>query len=636
MVSARSLRRIAFGLCVCALGAGLCFFAVLPALLESALVQADKISRSLTGQPLSFDSRPAISLFPLSFSFTGLHWGDASAPLTLSVRSGRATVNPWSLLDDFPVLKEVYLDGPVLTYTETPAPAALTTPNAAEPSVLGQSRTREKMWAQAGATLPVSLRLERLVIVDGSVNADAGDSEKLAISKLNLSARSLAGMSGTGEVECDFLAAVRNVSGELREANVALRGSVQLDLPAVEARLQASLTPLSGIYTETSAPASLDWWSRIDLLSGAFSVQRCLFSSPQLRATLTGNGTRDAEPAFRGRLAVQLSKECLSRLPIPATLPGVNLEGDVTVADHVLSMPSCSLSAGGRQATGSFTLGFFPVRLKGNVHCDELDLDAFVREEKVSRPAARSRLSTTNSDEAADGLPHFEIVFLGDSVTLRGTRLHDFELGLAGKDRVFTLSPVRATVGPGFFDAVVEFNLADMRWRCSGELSDISLADSRRLLNTDWTADGRLDGYWEFSGRRDNERRLMQLSGRGVFDLRSLLRREAETKTAEHREGGAESLAQGLPDSLDQVKVLVFADGKNICDWTARVTDSRVTGEGRGHLDVNKGVLSGVLSLEEDGGHASHDRHAGRVRGRPFKVQGTFRDPSFARDRKQD
>ncbi|MDO5536822.1 MAG: hypothetical protein Q4F72_04770 [Desulfovibrionaceae bacterium] len=627
MASARTLRVFAGGLCVCLLLGACVFFLAVPVWLGGILAQVDRLSREATGQPLSFAQRPAISFFPLSFSFEDLHWGDADAPLTLTARSGRAHVRLSSLLTDFPAVSAVYLDAPVLTYREEAAPAALSTPRpqGAEGRMLGDIRGR--VAAQAGAALPMSLQLDRLVILDGSVVADAGGGDRLTISNLNLSVRGSAEQTPQADVECDFTASLQSVSGELREATLALRSRIGLELPEVSVRgLEVTLTPLAGLYPAELDPAGLTLNGRMNLDTGDFVLQRCDIDLPQISASLPGMGRLGTNPRFEGKLTLLSEPGRPALLPVPARFPAMRLEGTARLEGRALGMPSFTLRAGRADVRGSLAMEFQPLHLRASMESDSLDFDELLagsENRNMVLPAAEKKRAAGKEEGGID-FPDFELNFRGKSVLLRGVPLHSVEITASGSDRHFILSPLKAECGSeGRISALLSVSLAERQWESAGSFDGLPLKTVGALLGRQLGLEGMAAARWRLAGQtaaahaedspgeRDTARGV--LAGQGALAMSGV--RFAALRGA--LAALPEFSGAPLPEDFDHMFAsFAVEDGRG--SWRAGIADAFLEGDGTGSLDPFAGTLDGTMIVAFRGRHV------------PVRVGGSMAKPVFA------
>ncbi len=569
MPSARILRYLLTTLCACLL-AGACVIIVLvPARLEDALEQVNGISRSVTGQPLSFGAKPSLSLLPFAIEFTDLHWGDEDSACTLVCRSGRALLNLSWLWGCAARVSGVSLDNPQFVCRGSQGPQALAQGRADAERGSAASRVPQ------AAELFAALGLERIMVANGSVEIVTAAGDSLTLKNLNLSAR---GTAVASDLEGDCVAALQSVSGSRREATLALRGSGVLSADTrLAVRLQATLTPLQGIYPGHLGPASLCVDGSLDRNLGCV-LERCELTLPRSRAVLKGQG-RLVSPAFDGRLALELQT---SRMDLPVFVPDLRLRGRIQVEDAMLSMPAFDLTGDAARGQGSLTLSLNPLSLSARLHCADLELR---RRPMDATRIAREAAGRQQRQEERQAEARFELDVSADRLRFDGVVFSDARAGIAGTAAGVTLAPVKARLGEGAVDGALWLHWDEKRWSSEGLAVNVPSAAAAALAGLQGSPAGRMDAVWRLAGGGEEE-----TSGTGSITLRGM-NADALVSVVSGTTGIVANALPAFPVDA-RARFSVRGDGLN---W--RLSLPTLSGQGEGEVRLPAGELRGNLSV---------------------------------------
>ncbi len=566
MPSARNLRYLLTALCTCLL-AGACVLIVLvPARLEDALEQVNGISRSVTGQSLSFGEKPGLSLLPFAIEFTDLHWGDEDSACTLVCRSGRALLSLSWLWGGAARVSGVSLDNPQLVCRGSQGPQALAQGRA------DAERGGASPRVPQAAELFAALGLERVMVAGGSVEIVTAAGDSLTLNNLNLSAR---GTAAACDLEGDCVAVLQSVSGSRREATLALRGSGALSADArLAVRLQATLTPLQGIYPGHLGPASLFVDGSLD--RSLYILERCELTLPRSRAVLKGQGSL-VPPTFDGRLALELQT---SHMDLPVLVPDMRLRGRAQVTDAMLSMPAFELTGNAARGQGSLTLSLNPLRLNARLHCADLELH---RRPMDAARGAREAAGRQQRQEERQTEARFRLDVSTDRLRFDGVAFSDVRAGIAGTASGVTIAPVKARLGEGAVDGALRLHWDEKRWSSEGLAANVPSEAAAALAGLQCSPAGRMDAVWRLAGGGDEETR-----GTGSITLRGI-DADALASAMSAAPGIAANALPGFPVDA-QARFSVHGGGLN---WRL----SLPTLSGQGEVRLPAGELRGSLSV---------------------------------------
>ncbi len=569
MPSARVLRYLLIGLCACLLGWACVVIVLAPARIEEALRQADRYSRAATGEPLSFGRKPSLTLLPFAISFTDLHWGDEDSACTLTCRSGLALLNVSWLWGAAARVSEVRLDGPLIVYRASRGPQAL-----------AQGRAgADRRGLQAG-DLSALLTLERITVSGGGVEAVTDGGDGLRLTGLNLSAR---GPAEAVEFEGDCVAALQSVSGGLSEATLALRGTGTLGADSLETRLQATLTPLRGLYPGHLGPASLLLDGRVDR-GLAWVLDRCELTLPRGRAALRGRGGL-APLSFDGSLDLEVQTSRMD-LPFPLRgLPDVRLRGDAAVADGLLTMPAFELASEAGRGRGALSLSPGRRLLTARLHCQDLELG---RRPQAGMSAARETAARRQNREEGRPGTRLALDFSAGRLRLAGVEFTDVRASLAGTDRGVDVAPLHARIDGGLVEGRLRL-LPDARILSSeGRAVNVPASAVAALAGYGGTPAVRLDAVWQVAagaGGQDGG----AAKGTGSVTLRGL-----SPEPLRRALGGASKSAADLAGEGWDAEVR-FSVHDGSLSWQAQLP--ALNGRGDGKMNLSSGQVRGRLNL---------------------------------------
>ena len=268
MAAKKIVKFTLIGLCAIVIVAIAAVYLAGPSILEKVLARANEISQKSTGKALTFAKQPVISIIPLGVRFEGVRWGDDKSDLSVYAKSGHASVALGSIFSGTPEVQDVELQEPVVTIRQNQSGASLGPVAEADKDEKAKAVTEQH--PASSMSLPISLR--RLVLQDGKFTLVQEGGDEISISSLNLSIRNI-GQGETGELECDFVAALQKATGEYIEANMALQGAAKLNLPEIGLpMLQVTITPVKGLYDRNLGPASFTVKGNVSLASGDFVI----------------------------------------------------------------------------------------------------------------------------------------------------------------------------------------------------------------------------------------------------------------------------------------------------------------------------------------------------------------------------
>lgn len=593
-MAAKKIVKIALiGLCAVVIVAVAAVYLAGPSILEKVLASANEISQKSTGKTLTFAQPPSISIMPLGVHFEGVRWGDDKSDLSVYAKSGHASVSLGSIFSGTPDVQEVELQSPVVTIRQTQSATALgpvTEPEAAaeaDKAVTGEASSEP-------FTLPVSLR--RLVLQDGTFTLVQAGGDQITVSSLNLSIRNI-GQGQTGELECDFVAAMQKATGDYMEANIALQGSADMNLPDIGLPgLQVTITPVKGLYDSKLGPASFTVKGRLSLESGAFSLEQLEAGIASAKVALTGAGNMQ-EPSFTGDVRVEAAPAKLGLVPALSAIQALNMQAKAEFANNVLSIPSLALTADKAKAEGKLDIALEPLAIKGAVHCSSVNVNALMGKSSGKDDKAGTK-AQTQTEEAAEeeggstDLPALDLTITGDGIVYNGITVNGLTCKIAGSKGNYTVSPLTATVdGSASVDVKAKASLKQNSYQTSGSVKNLSMATIQKAAGQSFNMQGTAALTWDITAQgSDGDALAKSAAGKGQATLTNVTV-PGMTKAIK----GTQQLSSlVLPERIDSITA-PFRLSKGHCLWTVKLVSNGLNGSGSGDLNyVGKRIDANV------------------------------------------
>lgn len=612
MPSVRACKIALLGLlCILVLATGVLYFAA-PLLLERAYSRAASDALVIAGQPFRLSGAKTVSLFPLTVGFTGLRFGDEEYSGTVTVRSGTATVSIGSLFFGTPVFKEVTLDGPVFAYRGLFAPKSLTIDESfAEQKTAGFVSSREF----ASDTFP--LRIERLMVRDGSLSFVTNAGSNVRLTDITLSAYNLT-EDGADNIECDFLASKQSLLGEYREANLAVRGDIRVAESKVSVSgLQVTGTILHGPFADSLGPVSLEGSGEYDRRTGSFILQDSHLVLQDVHGSVQGKGSLFSPVFFDGKIELYSKARLRSQPDIFFSMPDSVLKGRILLDENKWTMPSLEYQSGSLSVRGNLSYILESGLLSARGHSDFIDLNSLLDVFSCDVRASKKEINTKkkNADGTGCGL-NVELFLEAGRVRYNDIDFEAVSCGMSGTRESIHIAPLKARLGEkGRLDAMVTAGIADKTWAYSVNLEAFSLASLLRLVSSKAAMDGSIDARIQASSQgKTKEECLKTATGEGIFNIHGLRCVQLEQIIDASPETSA------LPEEENLGRVLLsFAFAQGTGTWSADFSGSSLHGHGQGTLDLPKNTVSGSLDL---------GRHEKTV---SLEMTGTIKEPVFGR-----
>lgn len=594
-----------------------------PSILEKVLASANEISRKSTGKTLAFAKQPSISIMPLGVRFEGVRWGDDTSDLSVYAKSGHASVSLGSIISGTPQVQDVELQGPVVTIRQTQSATALGPVTEADAAQAEKAVTATD--SREPFTLPVSL--QRLVLQDGTFTLVQANGDQLTVSKLNLSVRNI-GQGQTGELECDFVAAMQKATGEYLEANMALQGAAAMHLPDIGLpMLQVTLTPVKGLYDPKLGPASFTVKGSLSLESGAFALEQLEAGIASAKVALTGAGNMH-EPSFKGDVRLDAAPARLGVVPALSAVQALNMQAQAQFADNVLRIPSLALTADKAKVGGNLELALEPLAIRGALHCSAVDVNALMgkgsgstagtAKEKAETKAQAEEDAEEDGGEAA--LPAVDLTLTGEGIVYNGVTVNTLTCKIAGSDGNYTISPLTATVdGSASVNAQAKAALKKHSYQTSGSVKNLSMATIQKAAAQNFNIQGTAALSWDITARgEDGDALAKSAAGKGQASLTNV--------TIPGMIGAIKATKQlsslVLPERIDSISV-PFRLSKGHCLWTANLVSNGLTGTGSGDLNYVGKRIDASAQVTVQGQTI------------PLKINGPLSDISYAVDMEQ-
>ncbi len=578
----------------------------------------------VAGQPFRLSGAKTVSLFPLTVSFTGLRFGDGENSGSVTVRSGTATVRLSSLFFGNPVFNEVFLDGPVFAYRGLLAPKSLaigqagaeqkTTASAAPDSV---SRPADSSGDSSSSRDISPLRIERLVVRDGSLFFVTDAGSNVSLKNITLSAYNLT-EDGADNIECDFLASKQSLLGEYKEASLAVRCDVRMAGTKVAlSGLQVTATLLYGPFADSLGPVSLEGSGGYDRRNGSFVLENSHLGTQDVHGSVQGKGSLFSPVFFDGKIELYSKAKLRSQRDIFFSMPASVLKGRILLDEKKWTMPSLEYQSGSLSVRGS--LSYIPDSglLSARGHSDFIDLNSLLDDFSCEVRPSRKEINTKkkDADETGCGL-NLELFLEAGRVRYNDIDFESVSCGISGTRESIHIAPLTARLGEkGRLDAMLTAGIADRTWACSVNLEDFSLASLLRLARSRAAMDGSIDARIQASSQgMTKEDCLATASGEGVLNIHGLRCVQLEQVIDASLE------TSSLPEEENLGRVLLsFALAQGKGSWSADFSGSSLHGHGTGSLDMPEDKVSGSLNL---------GRHEKTVR---LEMAGTIKEPVFER-----
>ena len=594
MAAKKIVKFTLIGLCAIVIVAIAAVYLAGPSILEKVLARANEISQKSTGKALTFAKQPVISIIPLGVRFEGVRWGDDKSDLSVYAKSGHASVALGSIFSGTPEVQDVELQEPVVTIRQNQSGASLGPVAEADKDEKAKAVTEQQ--PASSMSLPISLR--RLVLQDGKFTLVQEGGDEISISSLNLSIRNI-GQGETGELECDFVAALQKATGEYIEANMALQGAAKLNLPEIGLpMLQVTITPVKGLYDRNLGPASFTVKGNVSLASGDFALEKLDAGITSARVSLKGTGNMH-NPAFAGDVSVNASPAKLALIPALASVQSLTVNARADFSDNVLKIPSLAVAADKASLKGNLELGLSSLAIRGALHCSSLDVNALLgkqgqekKDEAKEQAQASEESANTDEDTEDTILPDVNLTITGEGIVYNGVSVNKLTCTILGKNGNYTVSPLTAMVdGSAAVDIRAKANLKNSSYQTSGSVKNLSLATIQKAAAQDFNIQGTGSFNWDVSARGKNGDVLAKsAAGKGQVNLVSV-RIPGITKAIK----GTKQLSSiVLPEQIDSITV-PFTLQKGHCLWNARLVSDGLGGKGSGDLDyVGKRIDANV------------------------------------------
>ncbi len=611
-----------------------------PAILEKVLAHANEVSQKSTGKSLTFATPPSISLMPLGVSFEGVRWGDDASDLSVYAKSGHAKVSLGSILSGTPEVQEVVLQSPVVVIRAVASQTALgpvavdaarcgaqpkdaagaagEKPDAGEEAA--QARPEQEKDAGVG---PLPIQLDRLMFQDGTFTLAQASGDEMTLSKVNLSVRNI-GQGETGELECDFVAAIQKASGEYIEANLAVQGSARLTLPEVALNvLKITLTPVTGLYDKARGPSSLSVAGTLNLDTMALDLQGLDMNLAGAKMGVKGSGDLAAS-SFTGSFALDASPSKTSVLADNFGIGHLGAKGDIRFASNALHVKNLAANVDKAKLTGEMTLWPDPLAIKATLHCQDVDVNAFMGGKKDAKPVARGKAEAkavrgTEPQKTATPVtwPQVDIILTGDNIVYQGVAMGKLDGTVTGKDGVYSVSPFRLSVeGNSQVDAKARLDLKKDNWQSSGTVSSMSLATLQKLAGQGFDVFGAASLNWDVAASgKETDELLKSAVGKGQLVVTNV----SAPGVTKAIKGTTELAKLAVPERVDRVSV-PFTLGGGHARFTATVTGQGVSGKGQGDADYVGRRIDATADVTISGTTV------------PLKINGPFSDVSVGVD----
>lgn len=611
-----------------------------PAILEKVLAHANEVSQKSTGKSLTFATPPSISLVPLGVTFEGVRWGDDASDLSVHAKSGHAKVSLGSILSGTPEVQEVVLHSPVVAIREAASQTALgpvavdaARGGAQARDAAGAAGERPDAGEEAGQAQPgqekdtgvgpLPIRLERLMLQDGTFTLAQASGDEMTLSKVNLSVRNI-GQGMTGELECDFVAAIQKASGEYMEANLAMQGSARLALPEVALNgLKITLTPVTGLYDKAFGPSSLSVAGTLNLDTMALDLQGLDMNVAGARMGVKGSGDL-AAPSFAGSFALDAAPSKAGVLADSFGIDHLDAKGDLDFASGVLHVKNLAANADKAKLTGEMTVWPDPLAIKATLHCQDLDVNAFMGGKKDAKPAAGGKAEAkavrgTEPQKTATPVtwPQVDITLAGDNIVYEGVAMGKLVCTVTGKDGVYSVSPFRLSVeDKSQVDVKARLDLKKDNWQSSGTVSSMSLATLQKLAGQSFGVFGTASLNWDVAASgKETDEIMKSAAGKGQLVVTNV---SAPSVTRAIK--STNELAKlSVPERVDRVSV-PFTLGGGHARFTATVTGQGVSGKGQGDADYVGRRIDATADVTISGITV------------PLKINGPFSDVSVGVD----
>ncbi len=591
-----------FGLCVLVVASVTFVYFASPVILEKVLAHANMISQTSTGKPLTFAAPPSISFMPLGVSFEGLHWGDETSDISVNAKSGHASVRLASIFSEAPEVSEMELRGAVITIRET---GARTTLSAVKDGGAGAvvQETQEK--PATGGVGPLPVQLKRLVLQDGQFTLIQASGDQVSLAKIHLSLRNI-GQGETGEIESDFVASVRKASGEYIEANMAIQGSVRTSLP--EMRLQGfkvTLAPVAGLYDKNLGPTSLAVTGSVNLGTGSINLENLEVLGQGARAGLKGEGNF-MDMVFAGELSAELSPTTSGLVPALSGVQSVTFKARTEFADNALNITSLETRADKARLDGAMTVQFAPLAVKGNLHCADIDVNAFMKRASEKGEDASSKGRNNKKAQSVDtqstspqfAWPQLDVTLTGDTIICNGVNIGKLTCTVKGKDGNYVISPLKAVLdGASQADVKARLNMKKEVWQTSGSIDSLSLATIQKLAAQDFGMTGSASVTWDVTANGgDGDAIMKSATGKGQVILTNVTI-AGLTKAIKNTR---ELASVVLPERIDRIQV-PYTLGKGHCRFSSTITSSVLNGRGQGDLNYVGRRIDATAEITTEG-----------------------------------
>lgn len=617
MAAKKVVQFVLIGLFVIVIAAIAAVYLAGPSILDKVLARANEISLKSTGKSLTFAKQPVLSIMPLGVRFEGIRWGDDKSDLSVYAKSGHASVDLGSILGGTPEVQDVELQEPVVTIRQSQTGATLG-PVAEKEKAEAKSVTGEK--PASGFALPISLR--RLVLQDGTFTLVREGGDEISLSSINLSVRNI-GQGQTGELECDFVAALQKATGEYIEANMALQGTARLDLPDIGLpMLQVTMTPVKGLYDRNLGPASFAVKGSVSLASGAFALEHLDAGIASAKISLKGSGNM-LKPAFAGDVAVDASPAKLALVPSLSAIQSLSARAQTRLADNVLQVSSLAVKADKASLQGNLELALAPLALKGKLHCSSLDVNALLGKQEKGKGEARGQAQAEEGTTGSEGepqeaaFPDVDLTITGDAIVYNGVNVGNVRCTIAGSKGSYVVSPCTATIdGSAAMDIKARADLKNKSYQSSGSVKNLSLATIQKAMAQNFNIQGTSSFSWDVSARGKNGDALARsAAGKGQIAL-AQVRIPGITKAVR----GTKQLSSiVLPEQIDSITV-PFTLQKGHCLWNARLASNGLGGKGSGDLDYIGKRMDASVDVTVQGQTI------------PLKISGPLSDLSYTVD----
>lgn len=552
------------------------------------------LSREATGKPLLLSQTPSISLMPLGVSFGPAAWGmqdgkAAAQGLSASIQGGTISMQLMPLFSGKIVVDKVVLNKPVITVRpDVPAPSA----SAASP----QKPAKDEPFS-----IP-PVELTSLHIVNGSVDMDNGQGQKVRLNALDLKLNNLApGKDADSQLSVQIDVSQHGttlVAGKLTQ-----KGQIRLAPEQVTCSgLEVTFNPEKGRIPASAGPVRL----KADA-SFALAGQVLTLTSLQLSAAHTDmslSGVLHLDPlTFTGNSSLTCAPDKMLHAlgmagPLPRMPQSFNQKFALTFANNKLDIPEYTATLDKSTITGSLSLtlpqGKQPLTVHKRVRIDQLNLDQYLdaasTEKNQDAKSAQSMASAPAPSAApASSLPTVDADITIASLTVRKITLQNLHVALKGTAGRYNVQPASFTLASG---GSVESNsiidLSTLHYSSQGKASNINVGALLQAMQGKSPVSGTAQMDYALTCAGASATAIKSsLSGKGLLLVQNIVLKDVKLLPKDTPANAGQQ-----PTNFERLSVPFTAKNGMVNLSPISLTSSSVNAKGQGMVNLPQSTLN--------------------------------------------